>query len=120
MFRVRVKRSSPFFALSFLLFFWGCAPAVTDLISQQIEEDIPLAKIDCLGNTQSREYMAQLLHKLVTAGERTKEREGYRACIIHSKSPLAITRPNGLITISSALIQTIESEGELAFVVAHE
>ena len=70
------------------------------------------------GETAGRRELQLLLDDIVKTGAREEER--YRVHLVSSSVANAMALPGGNIVIFSALLDEIESENELAFVLAHE
>ena len=66
------------------------------------------------------DYLNLLGQYLVLHSPRSETFNGYRFAVVSSDVPTALSAPGGYIFLSSALVKVLESEDELAAVLAHE
>ncbi len=70
--------------------------------------------------TRFATYLNTVGQFLSIFSERPNTYKGYRFAVINSDSPLAYSSPGGHILISKGMIKSLQSEDELAAVLAHE
>jgi len=114
-----------FFDCCLLLIFFGCTTqhvSDTDEYSFAFQSSQKLVQYHgAVTNQNAKSYLRILSQRLQNGFPNTKHRfSPYEVTILNSASPAAFSPGGGFVFLSKGLILSLDSEEELAFVIAHE
>ncbi len=91
-------------------------PRISPELENRLATFLPMPEL--AAQTEAEERLAALLHKLQQCGE--KNEQGVTVLLSDSEQVNAFALPGRLIVVNKGLIEKVDSENELSFVLAHE
>lgn len=82
-----------------------------------------VGKFKLVPNEEAQEYLTKLGRSLIPALQKTvpeQERIPFQFFLVQEKHPNAFATANGIIVVHDSMLEALENESQLAFVLAHE